>query len=317
MTLDERLGELRDAIQIDVGNRGLARDPADNLFTACPGDFADACRSIAGHAAPRVGVITGFMIPTVEPPTGETDGPPGALFLARALTHLGIPCVLLSDAAGYDALWAGMELLGLTTTITLVDLPMNLDPAAVLHAARPLTHLIALERSGPSHDIDTLPPEHRGRNHTMRGRDVTHLTAPAHMLFEGPRDFATIGIGDGGNEIGMGKAPYATVCKNIPDGDRVACRVATDHLVVAGISNWGAYALAAGVMLLRGRMNSGMFDVGRERKVLEHLVRRGPLVDGVTGQRTATVDGLAFDECAKPLERIRQLLDECKARERG
>jgi len=34
------------------------------------------------------------------------------------------------------------------------------------------------------------------------------------------------------------------------------------------------------------------------------LVERGPLVDGVTGERTATVDGLAFDEYAGPLRRI-------------
>src|SRR4029078_1648449 len=108
MTLDDTLRALRDAIQIDVGNRGLARDPADNLFTACPDDLAAACRSIADHPAPRVGVVTGFMIPSVDPPTGETDGPPGALFLARAFEHLGIPTVLLSDA-GVSPLWASLR----------------------------------------------------------------------------------------------------------------------------------------------------------------------------------------------------------------
>ena len=92
MTIDDTLRALRDTIQVDVGNRGLARDPADNLFTACPDDFAAACRSIADHPAPRVGIVTGFMIPSVDPPTGETDGPLGALFLARAFHHLGIPC---------------------------------------------------------------------------------------------------------------------------------------------------------------------------------------------------------------------------------
>jgi hypothetical protein len=308
MAIDDSLRALRDAIQIDVGDRGLARDPADNLLTACPDDFAKACRSIAEHSAPRVGVVTGFMIPTVEPPTGETDGPPGALVLAQAFTHLGIPCVLLSDRAGYDALWAGMEFLRLTPAIMLIDLPMDLDPAAVLHGARALTHLIALERSGPSHDHDSIPPDHRGRNHTMRARDVTHLTAPAHRLFEGPRDYTTIGIGDGGNEIGMGKVQYRTICTNIPGGGVVACRTATDYLIVAGVSNWGAWALAAGVMMLKGRANAGIFSADREHRLLEHLVRRGPLVDGVTAQRTATVDGLPFDEYARPLVRIQQIL---------
>ena len=35
----------------------------------------------------------------------------------------------------------------------------------------------------------------------------------------------------------------------------------------------------------------------------------GPLVDGVTGQQTVTVDGLAFDDYAEPLRRIGELLE--------
>jgi D-glutamate cyclase len=308
MTLDERLRTIRDAIQIDVGNRGLARDPAHNLLTACPNDLADACRSIANHAAPRVGIVTGFMIPTVDPPTGETDGPPGALFLAQALTRLGIPCVLLSDGSGYDALWAGLELLELSQAVTLVDLPMDLDPAGVFHSTRPVTHLIAIERSGPSYEFDAIPPEHRARNHTMRGRDLTDLTAPAHLLFEGPRGYVTIGIGDGGNEIGMGRVPYPIICKNIPNGELTACRTATDHLIVAGVSNWGAWAIAAGVMLMKGSVDVSLFQADRELKLLKHLVERGPLVDGKLGEKAASVDGLTFDEYVKPLLQIGDLV---------
>jgi D-glutamate cyclase len=295
MTTDDQLRALRDAVQVDVGNRGLARDPADNLFTACADDFAAACRSIAGHPAPRIGIVTGFMIPTVDPPTGETDGPPGALTLAQALTHVGIPCVLLSDRAGYDALWAGLELLKLDQAVGLIDLPMDLDPAAVLRSARALTHVVAVERSGPSH---------AGRNHTMRGLDVTELHAPAHRLFEGPRHYATIGIGDGGNEIGMGRVPHATVCKNIPNGETIACRTAADHLIVAGVSNWGAWALAAGVMLLRGNVEPGFLHPALHIRCLGEMVARGPLVDGVTGLREHTVDGLTIEDYLRPQERL-------------
>lgn len=308
MTPELRIRAIRDPIQTDVGNRGLARDPTDNLVTACPNDLTDACRSIANHAAPRVGIVTGFMIPTVDPPTGETDGPPGALFLAQALTRLGIPCVLLSDASGYDALWAGLELLELSQAVTLVDLPMDLDPAAVFHSTRPVTHLIAIERSGPSYGFDSLAPEHRDRNHTMRGRDITDLTAAAHLLFEGPRDYVTIGIGDGGNEIGMGRVPYPTICKNIPNGELTACRTATDHLIVAGVSNWGAWALAAGVMLMKGSVDVSLFEADRELKLLKHLVEHGRLVDGKLGQKAASVDGLTFQDYVKPLVQIGDLL---------
>ena len=90
----------------------------------------------------------------------------------------------------------------------------------------------------------------------MRGIDVTPLVSPAHRLFEvAPRwspPVTTIGIGDGGNEIGMGKIPWQVIRRNIPRGGLVACRVPADHLIVCGVSNWGAYGLGAGVRLLRG-----------------------------------------------------------------
>ncbi|HEX3150947.1 MAG TPA: glutamate cyclase domain-containing protein [Gemmataceae bacterium] len=351
MNSEDILRALRDAVQVDVGNRGLGRDPKDNLFTACPSDFAAACRSIAEHPAPRVGIVTGFMIPSVDPPTGETDGPLGALFLARALTRAGIPCVLASDAAGFDALTEGVRLLelergarsaseGETTSLAgasgsaaVVKLPdgTSVEDADQYRAVfgkltGSLTHLIAVERVGPNHRVSSLkalptttpevlgqfvkavPRPQRGRCFTMRGHDLTPLTAPAHHLFEGPRDYVTIGIGDGGNEIGMGKVPWDTIRKNIKNGELIACRVATDHLIVAGISNWGAYALAAGVLHLRGKWDASLVDLGRERALLEHLVVRGPLVDGVTGKRNATVDGLGFEGYAKPLQGIAHIL---------
>ena len=118
---------------------------------------------------------------------------------------------------------------------------------------------------------------------------------------------ASIGIGDGGNEIGMGKIPHDTIVRNIPNGDLIHCRVATDHLIVAGVSNWGAYALAAGVALLREvELPAELFDPERERAILQTMVDAGPLVDGVTNRQTATVDGLSWDEyvrrCRDPRE---------------
>ena len=163
------------------------------------------------------------------------------------------------------------------------------------------SHLIAIERSGPSSD---------GRHYTMRGRDITEYHdsqfTPHLRMRLGSH---TIGIGDGGNEIGMGKIPHETIVKNIPNGDLIHCRVPTDHLIVAGVSNWGAYALAAGVYVLRGlRPPRDLFNPDREREILEVMVREGPLVDGVTGQQTATVDGLTWEEYVKPLIRIREIL---------
>src|SRR4051812_47796284 len=103
---DGYLRQVRDLIQEDVGNRGLRTDPDANLITACPDDFAAACRSLATTAHPVAGIVTGFYIPTAQPSAGETDGPLGALFLARALVPLGIKVILLTDDFCVQALQA-------------------------------------------------------------------------------------------------------------------------------------------------------------------------------------------------------------------
>jgi D-glutamate cyclase len=288
MTTDEKLAAILAAVQTDPGNRGLARDPHDNLFTATAGDFQAACRSIA-FAQPLHAVIhTGFYIPGGDPPAFETDGPLGAVFLRRTFDHLAIKTMVLTDVPGPGNLFASIAV--------PPDMFYPLDNV-------PLTHLIYVEKAGPAAD---------GRCYTMRGRDITehHERFNKRFLPDGSERIQTIGIGDGGNEIGMGKVPHETVVKNIPNGDLVHCRVPTDHLIVAGVSNWGAYALAAGVYVLRGvRPPADLFDPDREREILEVMVREGPLVDGVTGKQTATVDGLTWDKYVRPLVRIRAILE--------
>jgi D-glutamate cyclase len=336
--MSDALDTIANIIQEDVGKRGLRTDPSSNLITATSGDFARACHSVADHARPALAVVTGFYIPTATPPAGETDGPLGALFLARALVPLGIRVVLITDSFCTRALQAGLSACGLAERVPLITLPsyaLSRDigreryAVAVFRRAGPLTHLIALERVGPSHTLDSLqaqsagalgetylafldqvPAPHQDRCHTMRGRDITQNMSPAHWLFEAAtaRGIDTIGIGDGGNEIGMGKIPWDIVQRNIPGGGLVACRVATDHLIVCGISNWGAYGLATGVRHLRkAPADPALYDIGIEERLLQAMVHAGPLVDGVSAKRTATVDGIPFDQYSAPLRHLAAL----------
>jgi hypothetical protein len=302
------LDAIREVIQVDVNNRGLARDPHDNLFTACPGDLESACRSIADNAAAALAIITGFYIPHADPPCGETDGPLGAIFLARALTPSGVKVTLVTDAFCRQALEVGLEACGSIGAVPVLTLPNDKQGVRNLFQKVPdtffPTHLIALERVGPGSD---------GRCRNMRGLDISDHMAPAHLLFEptpGGTPFrTTIGIGDGGNEIGMGKIPLEVIRRDIPGGAEIACGVPVHHLIVAGVSNWGAYALAAGVAVLSGRrLPSTLFDVETERDLLRIMVERGPLVDGVTARPTLSVDGLPFEEYARPLRRLGELL---------
>jgi hypothetical protein len=319
MTTDEKLAAILAAVQTDPGNRGLARDPDDNLFTATKGDFEAACRSIAEHAQPALSIVTGFFIATAHPPAIETDGPLGAVFLVRGMAQLGIDSKIVSDKGCEPAILAGLAHAGQRAQFIRAEGKRNEPPdglswvslASTTSPITAVTHRVAVERVGPAAD---------GCCYTMRGRDVSEHTAPTERLFIGREWLETrtgtrkpihyIGIGDGGNEIGMGRIPHETIVKNIPNGDLIHCRVPTDHLIVAGVSNWGAYALAAGVYVLRGvKPPPDLFDPDRERAILEVMVREGPLVDGVTGKQTATVDGLTWDEYAQPLIRIREILE--------
>ena len=63
-------------------------------------------------------------------------------------------------------------------------------------------------------------------------------------------DITTIGIGDGGNEVGMGKV-CEKVISTVPHGKEIATEVSCDYLVTCGVSNWGGLALAVGLYALR------------------------------------------------------------------
>jgi hypothetical protein len=339
---DALLDQIREIIQRDVNNRGLARDPNDNLFTHCRDDFANACRSIAETAQPALAIVTGFFIPHAQPPCGETDGPLGAIFLVRALQLLGIKVALFTDDFCRRALEVGLQEFSLETIIPILVLSAESPsfprsawerklgrsasrPGREQDATQSVADLRSHAERGNENEnmvphrlfflsLERVGPGHDGRCRNMHSRDVTGEMAPADWLFDNSLRrtswSTTIGIGDGGNEIGMGKIPPEVIARNIPNGERIACRVPTDHLIVAGVSNWGAYALAAGVAVRRGqRLPASLFDVERERELLRTMVEQGPLVDGVTAQPTVTVDGLAFDDYAEPLRRIGELLE--------
>jgi hypothetical protein len=101
-------------------------------------------------------------------------------------------------------------------------------------------------------------------------------------------------VGDGGNEIGMGNVPADVVAACIAHGDRIACRVPVDALVVAGTSNWGCAGLVAALALLAPRHGgalAALLDPAVDLRVLGAATAAGA-IDGVTGLPGATVDGV-------------------------
>jgi len=258
-----------------------------------PGAMAAPARSLARAA--RAVLVTGFV---PRPGWGaETDGPSGTVVLGRALRRLGVEVRYLADPPVRPLLEACLR--ALREPVDVVPVPVEAD-AALADGRRAIaafapTHLVAVERPGRAAD---------GGYYNARGLRVSHLHAPLDALFVGRRDgVTTIGVGDGGNEIGMG-CVRARVAREIPHGARIGSVVRTDFLVVAGTSNWGAWGVTAHLGLAAGRQLLHTPD--EEGRLLRAMVSAGG-VDGLTGRAEASVDSLPLALHRRVLETLREL----------
>ncbi|MBI3838491.1 MAG: DUF4392 domain-containing protein [Planctomycetia bacterium] len=344
---------LQALVHRDPARRGLA----SFLHAKAPLDTGQLCASavhLARHAS-GVAIVTGFCAQVNDRVTAETDGPPGALYLARALLALGFDVLVISDSYALPLIEVGCDLWRLDRKI-LVEFPFEDGAPAAAARARNgppwddktdrwlnqffasgpvhrLSHLIVIERPGPSHTFESfekqpraaaaprerflaeVPAEDRNLCHNMRGQSINGLTAKTHRLFEWISEnhlpITTIGIGDGANEIGMGRFAWELLVEAVGDGParRIACRIATDFTLLAGVSNWAAYALALAVCRLGGQADLGRdWPAAEQRELIEAMVRKAGAVDGLTLRREATIDGLPMETFLLPLVGMRRLL---------
>ena len=313
-TLDEAVGEAIDRL-VSVEMRyasGLPRGVISRLYDAArrwqqaPLSML-AAQALMGRlsAGKRVLIVTGAGAPPWLP-AGETDGPLGAAALARALDlGFGAKPVLVSEARNLPAIVASTLATGLavlpaevfatraacatTEAFELGDQDGPASAQAMLDRHSPAA-VIFVEKGGPNRN---------GVFHTItgsgRGRD---LMASADALAEAARDagILTIGIGDGGNEIGFGRIadqvadiqPFGRICA-CPCRGGIATVTQTDILVVAAISNWGAYGIVAALACGLGRPDL-LHDTAIERLMLERCVQAGA-VDGIVARPVLGVDG--------------------------
>ena len=330
-SIKETIARMESLVRRDPAHRGLLSSPdIDDLFPQ--GQLLLAAENLAKHAH-SLWIVTGFYIPGATPPAAESDGPLGALLLASVLRDLGRRVELLTDPRCYPLV---------RETALLTDFPLESvrecseDHIDSLESQPPpdLTHLIAVERVGPSHTKDSflaqlrsgeppledferkVPSTARDHCHNMRGEVIDSFTGTLHRLFDflpqANPQLRTIGIGDGGNEIGMGKIPWEMLAARLPDltPAKSICRIPTDWNILAGTSNWGAYALAAAVALLENRLDLlQRFTADQQLRLLEALLEKQLVVDGVTRQFQPTVDGLPFLTYIQPWISIRKQLN--------
>ena len=272
------------------------------------GNLARAAEAIMNTPNAHVGIVTGFYIQHAEPPSPETDGLGGMAHLAAGLANAGIPVTVITDAPCAKAVWAVVDALPAPVNLEVVSTTESsvLRLREYLEAGdRPVTHLIAIERVSPGSD---------GRPHREHGWDMSRETAPLHLLFSAPaakRRWYTIGIGDGGNEIGMGSLPKEIIESGIPNGEVIAATTPVDSLIVAGVSNWGAYGLLAAMACTKPALRGALlryFNRDMDHRFLSAAVETGQAVDDSRvdnpGRPLMSVDRIPWEQHAALLEEI-------------
>ncbi len=236
-------------------------------------------------------IVTGFFVPSSEAP--ETDGPPGAAVLARALRRMERDPVVVTDGWNEKAVDASCRVMGLRPPM------VARGPDGVLAASPDPDLVIFIERLGKNGD---------GRYYNMRGEDISRCTDPLDDLagFAMERGIPVLAIGDGGNEAGMASL-MPGMGKVLTGFNRCLSAVPSTVALPVDVSNWGAYALACLLSCRRGQWLGHSPE--EERKMIEAMVSVGA-VDGVTGKNELSVDGLAIAEHMKVVARLKEIYEE-------
>lgn len=317
----ERIDRLM-TVEIRPLNGGLPAGYVVPMYNVCRSHHGEPLSSLAARKLADtlsrgdvVFIATGAGT-SPKLPQGETDGPVGAAVLARALVvAFGARVVLVTEdahAAPVMAVAATINAdLGGRAAISTVCFPLGLEPGR--HIAQTLMEehrpsaVVFVERDGPNKE---------GYFHGVRGdcrnpEDVGHVYLLAD--FARKRGVLTIGVGDGGNEVGFGAVRDAITAVHPLGGKSLASHesgvvtvTATDVVVSASVSNWGAYAIAA-ALAAQMRNIDVLHTQALEHELIEATVKAGAR-DGATSKAEVAVDGISWQGHTSFVELLRSIV---------
>jgi len=203
--------------------------------------------------------------------TQITDGPVGTYFLAKALFDLGYYPIVITDfhcKDYFDQADQNFETLivpkkGFSQSFMYAKIIETYDPVA----------MISIERPGRSKD---------GHYRNTNGDLIDGQNAPIDQFFlEEAEQILTIGIGDGGTEIGMGNYQKQLISElNFLS----PCCISVDYCLIGTTSNWATYALIALIS------NSSLPTDDAVEAYYEYILQLGA-IDGISGKSEKSVDG--------------------------
>ncbi|MEX0762240.1 MAG: glutamate cyclase domain-containing protein [Dehalococcoidia bacterium] len=254
-----------------------------------PDRFVDEAAEMVLEHPGKALIATGFYILKAEAP--ETDGPPGAAAIGGALKQLGYEVVYVTDKFSMPAVEA------VAGDDAVIEFPVatHFESArfanSLIQEHSPAV-LISIERAGLMGD---------GTYRNWKGVDFSKYNAKIDHLFD--QHPYSVGIGDGGNEIGMGNLREVIPgIDGLPDDP---CVTTTTKLIIASCSNWGGYGVVAALSQLTDRNLLPSVEQGYQW--VKDIVEAGA-VEGMSGERKDWVDARNPEEDSVCLRDLHDLL---------
>lgn len=254
----------------------------------------DYCNQAAKFVLKNKGVVmitTGFYIAKAR--ASETDGPPGAIAIGNALDQLGYTVIYVSDKYTVKYLSAMKK-----NNALIVEFPIEEDLSSknfamnIINKYKPQL-IISIERCGFDETFSY-------RN--MHGVDFSNYNAKIDYLFS--NKINSVGIGDGGNEIGMGD--FIEKIVETSSLVRYPSITKTTFSIIASVSNWGGYGLVAALSNIVGE--NLLISIEEEIKLINTLVDLGA-VDGFSAKNINKVDGFNLQDNSFALINLHELIN--------
>ena len=236
-------------------------------------------------------ILTGFYI--LSAGAAETDGPIGAIAIGNALKKIGYQVTYITDEFSQPPIKKV-----LSADDNLEIFPMQNHEQSAITADKMISDLnpsliISIERCGPTVDGDYL---------NSRGKKIEEFNSKTEYLLN--NNIPSIGIGDGGNEIGMGNVQAGI--ENSATLVNYPVTTKTTELVISSVSNWGGLGLVAALSIRTGH-NLLPSELEHEKSITR-IVDLGA-VDGVSGSRDYLVDGFSIQDNLRVLNKLSGFVD--------
>lgn len=315
-------------VSLDIRGRGamhLMYPPARKLKNGRPLSLLAAERlKEEVNEGDFVLITTGLSVPVYLMP--ETDGPPGAAAIGRAL-NVGLRAkpvfVIKNEFVEMMAATCRAAELNVLSLDHLKDSKVRKGCAVTDF---PIDDVAAKEKAGEI--LDTLKPKaiisvesrdfnEKGIIHSLMGYDWSKYEAKVPYIFQeaSKRKILTIGFFDGCcMEIGTSVIkdivknlpedfPYAAKCQ-CPCGAGTTAATEVEIGIPSAICNWGPYGIAACLSAMLDNP-SVLHDPDLEVKIIARCVEKGAL-EGTTNEATLVVDEIPAETHASFIRLLRQ-----------